>query len=350
LLAATRELFHNLGHADGRRIAQLLLERCPACDRARVEVLITAGILAMVTANAEASLAFHREAQELSAELGEDELEGFATFYHGLTQTLNMAVEPARADLEAATTLHRRAGNRAGEGLAIATLGLTYLMTGEPDRARELLNEALAIQTAAGYLWGEGHASLYLGLTFDASDPQAATKHYRRAVQCLQPYRDTNLLPNALIGQAGIVAHRDPAAALRVAAAARSLRTRDGGDFPAFFRERMRRVRETLRGRPRRRRRADLDRRYALRDRRRDRARVRDTTTARGRSRRSECPRARGCPLGRRRPRKQGDRRPAALVSPNGREPCPPRARQGWADQPHAAGHVGARAHSVAAQ
>src|SRR4051794_22193461 len=52
LLAATRELFHNLGHADGRRIAQLLLERCPACDRARVEVLITAGILAMVTANA----------------------------------------------------------------------------------------------------------------------------------------------------------------------------------------------------------------------------------------------------------------------------------------------------------
>ena len=76
-----------------------------------------------------------------------------------------MAVEPARADLEAARTLHRHAGSRAGEGLAIATLGLTFLMTGEPDRARELLDEALAIQTAAGYLWGEGHASLYLGLT-----------------------------------------------------------------------------------------------------------------------------------------------------------------------------------------
>jgi predicted ATPase/DNA-binding CsgD family transcriptional regulator len=245
LLAATRELFQNVGQADARRIAQLLLERCPARDRHRVEVLITAGILAMVTANVEASLAFHSEARELSAELGEDELEGFATFFRGLTQTLNMAVEPARADLEAATTLHRHAGSRAGEGLALATLGLTFLMTREPEHARELLDEALAIQTAAGYLWGEGHASLYLGLTFAADDPQAATKHYRHAVECLQPYRDTNLLPNALIGQAGIVARRDPAAALRVTAAARSLRTRDGGNFPAFFHERMRRVRET---------------------------------------------------------------------------------------------------------
>ena len=63
LLAATRELFQKLGPADGRRIAQLLLERCPARDRCRVEVLITAGILAMVMANAEASLAFHSEAR-----------------------------------------------------------------------------------------------------------------------------------------------------------------------------------------------------------------------------------------------------------------------------------------------
>jgi tetratricopeptide (TPR) repeat protein len=186
VLAATGELFQNVGQADGRRIAQPLLERCTARDRARVEVLLTAGILAMVTANAEASLAFHREARELSAELGEEDLEGYANLYHGLTQSLNMAVEPARADLAAARTLHRRAGSRAGEGLAIATLGLTFLMTDEPDRARELLEEALVIQTAAGYLWGQGQASLYLGLTLDASDPQAATKHYRHAVQCLR--------------------------------------------------------------------------------------------------------------------------------------------------------------------
>jgi DNA-binding CsgD family transcriptional regulator len=129
--------------------------------------------------------------------------------------------------------------------MAIATLGLTFLMTGEPDRARALLDEALAIHIDAGYLWGEGQASLYLGVTFDASDPQAATRHYRRAVECLRAYRDTNLLPNALIGQAGILSRRDPAAALRLTAAARSLRIRDGGEFPAFFQARMQRVRET---------------------------------------------------------------------------------------------------------
>jgi non-specific serine/threonine protein kinase len=245
LLAATRDLFFMLGPADGRRIAQLLLDRCRARDRCRVEVLVTAGILAMATANAHASRAFHSEARQLSAELGELELEGYARFFHGLVDTLDMAVEPARAHLEAAIALCRRAGSRRGEGLAIATLALTFLVTGEPDRAKELLDEALAIHTATSYRWGEGHASLYLAMTLDASDPQAATKHYRHAVECYQEYRDTNLLPNALIGQAGLIARRDPAAALRVIAAAWSVRMRVGGDLPAFFRERLRRVRET---------------------------------------------------------------------------------------------------------
>jgi hypothetical protein len=197
----------------------------------------------MMMANAQASWAFHTEARHLSAELGERELEGFATFFRGLTQTLDMAVDPARADLEAAITLHRRAGSRPGEGLAIATLGLTYLMTGESARARELLEEALAIHTAEGYRWGEGHASFYLGMTTDASDPRAASRYYRSAVECFRPYRDTNLLPNVLIGQAGLIARRDPASALRVTAAACSVRVRVGGDFPAYFRERLRGVR-----------------------------------------------------------------------------------------------------------
>src|SRR4029077_3650036 len=47
LFSGTRDLFQNLAPTDGRRIAQLLLERCPARNRCRAEVLITAGILAM---------------------------------------------------------------------------------------------------------------------------------------------------------------------------------------------------------------------------------------------------------------------------------------------------------------
>jgi DNA-binding CsgD family transcriptional regulator len=88
-------------------------------------------------------------------------------------------------------------------------------------------------------------SSLYLAVTLDATDPQAAARRYRHAVECFQSYRDTNLLPNALIGQAGLIARRDPDAALRVTAAACAVRTRAGGDFPGFFRERLQRVKET---------------------------------------------------------------------------------------------------------
>ena len=93
--------------------------------------------------------------------------------------------------------LHHRANNRVGEGMTLATLWLTFLITGEPARARELLEEALAIHTAAGYLWGEGQARIYLGATIETTDQQAASLHYRRAIDCFQHYRYTNLLANA---------------------------------------------------------------------------------------------------------------------------------------------------------
>ena len=103
----------------------------------------------MATAKADTALALQSEARQLSAALGEPELEGYAAFYHGLTQALNLAVLPARADLDAARDLHRRAQAPAGEAMATATLGLTFLMTGEPERARQLLEQAVAMQRAA---------------------------------------------------------------------------------------------------------------------------------------------------------------------------------------------------------
>jgi DNA-binding CsgD family transcriptional regulator len=157
-------------------------------------------------------------------------------------QALNMAVDPARADLEAAIPLHRRAHNRIGEGMTLATLGLTFLITDESAYARELLEEALAIHTAAGYLWGEGQARLYLATTIATTDQRTAALQYRRAIECFAHYRDTNLLATALIGQAGLIADRDPALALRVTAAAVSVRVRVHGNFPGFFGERMRRI------------------------------------------------------------------------------------------------------------
>jgi non-specific serine/threonine protein kinase len=247
LFAATRDLFILLGQADGRRIAQLLLERCPTPDRSRVEVLITAGLLSMLTGNAQAARALLIEARELGAELTEPQLEGYAAFFHGLTDTLDVAIETARANLEAARALHHAAHNPRGEAGAIAALGLTFTTAGDPARARELLEQALALQTAERYRWGQGQAHLYLGATIDATgaDPQAAATHYRQAVDCFRPYRDATLLPYALIGQAGVTAARDPARALRVVAAAWAIRVRVGGVFPRFFRDHMERVKAT---------------------------------------------------------------------------------------------------------
>jgi predicted ATPase/DNA-binding CsgD family transcriptional regulator len=237
LFAATRDLFQMLGQADGRRIAGTLLARCPTKDTARVEALITAGILEMASANADAARRLQREAREVAASLQNHELEGYAALYYGLTQALNMEIEAARVDLRAARSIHHRSGVLAGEAMAVASLGLTSLMTGEADDARRLLAEALEMQRSAGYRWGEGLASLYLGVTLQAEDPQAAGVHYRHAVECFVPYRDTTLLPYALIGQAVLLAQRDPATALRIAAAAWAVRVRVGGNIPPLFRK-----------------------------------------------------------------------------------------------------------------
>jgi predicted ATPase/DNA-binding CsgD family transcriptional regulator len=237
MFAATCDLFQMLGQADGRRIADTLLARCPIRDTVRIEVLITAGILAMASANGDAARKLQREARDVAASLHNLELEGYASLYHGLTQALNMEVEAARADLRAARALHRRAGIQSGEAMAVASLGLTSLMMGERDSARELLEQAVEMQREAGYRWGEGLASLYLGVTLDGVDRTAAGTHYRHAAECLVPYRDTTLLPYALIGQAGLLASQDPVTALRITAAAWAVRVRVGGDIPPLFRK-----------------------------------------------------------------------------------------------------------------
>jgi DNA-binding NarL/FixJ family response regulator len=76
-----------------------------------------------------------------------------------------------------------------------------------------------------------------------APDAAGATAHFRTAVEMLRPSRDATVLPMALVGQSGVLARRQPADALRVAAAAAAERARVGGEFPPFYRARLDRVR-----------------------------------------------------------------------------------------------------------
>jgi DNA-binding NarL/FixJ family response regulator len=75
------------------------------------------------------------------------------------------------------------------------------------------------------------------------ADGARATQHFSDAVERLRPSRDATLLPVALIGQAGVLRRRDPATAIRVAAAASAIRARVGGEFAPFYRARLDRVR-----------------------------------------------------------------------------------------------------------
>jgi hypothetical protein len=114
-LFAARDLFILLGQSDGRQLVDLLLERCPARDRSRIESQITSGILAMLTVDIEAARATLSAARELATELGEPSLKGWAAFFHGLTDTLGRGVRarsrPPRG-IPCASPTPRRANRR----------------------------------------------------------------------------------------------------------------------------------------------------------------------------------------------------------------------------------------------
>jgi predicted ATPase/DNA-binding CsgD family transcriptional regulator len=249
LFVGTKDLFFLMvGQADGLHVARLLLESCGSRDRRRIEVQITAGLLAFTVADGKTAQQLLAEAVELSIELGERALEGWARCFLGLSATLTGAAEAARADLESARRLHRRLGVRIGEARATAALGIGFLMTGDPGRARELVEEALAINLELGDGWGEGQCQLYLGIIGDATDtaPDTVTEHYRRAIEVHRSFEGGPLLPVALVGQAGILGRRDAERGLRVAAAGYAIRARGGGEFAPFFRARTERVRIEL--------------------------------------------------------------------------------------------------------
>jgi predicted ATPase/DNA-binding CsgD family transcriptional regulator len=245
VLAGMKDIFIMLGEPDGRRLTRLLLERCETRDADRARLLITAGVLAMLVGEGATAADALGEAMRLGAELGEPALEGWALAFLGLTETLSGRIDPAREHLEASRAIHHQLGIQNGWARATAPLGLSYSMTDEPERARELVEEALAANVATGDHWGQGQCHLYLGLIAESSGtaPDRESVHYRATVEHMREFRGGPLLPVALVGQAGVLVASDPGRAVRVLAAAHSLRERTGGRFAPLFAELVGRVR-----------------------------------------------------------------------------------------------------------
>jgi predicted ATPase/DNA-binding CsgD family transcriptional regulator len=237
LLVQTKDLFLMLGQADGSRLAELVLQRCPDRNRYRAEAMIAAGHFAYLLGDVPAATGLMTAAVEMSVELGERAVEGTAHWFLGLHQMFGGAPDNGRGHLTTARAIQQETGDLLGEARTTAALGFTYLMADEPAPARELLDAALAMGRAAQNRWSQGQANLYLGILAESSaDLKAASSFFREAVECLQPYRDSTLLPVALVGQASVLARRDPATALQVVAAAWALRVRNGGVFAPVFR------------------------------------------------------------------------------------------------------------------
>jgi non-specific serine/threonine protein kinase len=245
VMGATRDLFFRFGQADGARLAALLLERCDAQDRYRVETQIAAAQFAGTRGEFAEADRILSEARELITHLDDPVLEAWTRFFQGLWATLSGAVDAGREHLMASRALHHQLGIRIGEGRAVSVLGMSYLMAGEVNLAHELIASALELYVAEGDQWGQGACHMWLGMLVESSafDPALATDHFRRAVEFLRPSRDASLLPVALIGQASVIARRRPEDALKVAAAALALRARVGGVFPPVYRERLGRAR-----------------------------------------------------------------------------------------------------------
>jgi predicted ATPase/DNA-binding NarL/FixJ family response regulator len=237
LLAETRDLFFILGQADGSRLAELVLQRCPARNRHRAEVMIAAGHFAFQLGEVTAASDLLIEAAEMGVEMGERAAESAAHLFLGLQEMLGGAPDKARGHLMTARAIQQKTGDLVGEARTTAVLGLTYGMEGEAARARELLEAALAMGLAAQDRWSQGGANLYLGIIAESSgDQHDASSYFREAVECQHPFGDSTLLPVALVGQASVMARRDPATALQVVAAAWAVRARNGGEFAPFFR------------------------------------------------------------------------------------------------------------------
>lgn len=243
LLAGATDLFFAFGQADGRRLGELVLARCPVRDLYRAHVEISVGLLAMLSGDIEAATRTLIDARELCGALGERAHEAWAIFMLGLTETLSGDVDSGQEHLQASRDLHRECRTPVGEARATATLGLALLMKSDRDRARDLVEVALAICETEGDRWGQGQSHTYLGIIWEPTDGQRASAHYRTAVELLQASQDATLLPVALVGQATLLVQREPGRALRVAAASAAMRKRAGGAFAPFYQARAERVR-----------------------------------------------------------------------------------------------------------
>jgi non-specific serine/threonine protein kinase len=319
----------------------------PGARRARAEALITVGQLANTLGDFGAATAALAEARDLVAQLDEPALAAWVCFFDGLAETLGGDFRGRAAHLQESLARCRALGIRRGEARSLSVLGSSYVMSGEKAAARPLLEEGLAICVADGDRWGQGHAHTFLGMVDEAAgDAAGATGALPGGRGAVAPVARRDGAAGRTRGPGGPAGPPGAADALRVAAAAASVRARVGGEFAPFYRVRLERVRAAATA-------AAGDGDGARRLWAEGSALRMDDAAALAFGTRQSRP-ASSCGLSAREQevarlvaRGLSNKAIAAAAAPlrsHRREPCPSRPGQGGAGQPHAAGDVGARA------
>ncbi|SFP25605.1 NB-ARC domain-containing protein [Actinomadura madurae] len=146
------------------------------------------------------ALADYRRTVELSRELGDAWLEGFASRGVGLIHEERQEVEAAVDHFRQALRVFQENGVRRGEGMALLSLGRRAAETGDRHEAVALCEHALSVFAELGDEWSEAwgtlslvSAMLPLGRALDA-EPRV-----RRAVETFERFGDRRSMAMAAV-------------------------------------------------------------------------------------------------------------------------------------------------------
>jgi len=129
-------------------------------------------------------------ALDIALALRHNRLEGFWLITLGNAQRAGGRFADALESYHRSATLHRRLGDRSREALAWQGAGETYQHLGRQAEAADFHRQAAAVHHELGDTWHEALALDGLGTALLDEDPEAAHRHWAKALGLLTDYGD----------------------------------------------------------------------------------------------------------------------------------------------------------------